>query len=216
MIAVLAALVLPAYQTLSIEGWTVFVEKPLAESKTDWPPVRAQLEKQLYQITRVVPDPALGKIRQVKVWVHIKAPGTPCMAYHPGRQYLVEHGMNPDMAKGIEVGCSDTFLKWTIDQPWMVLHELAHAYHDQFLEKGYENPAIKTAYDAAKKADLYKRVMFWNGRERDGYAATNQMEYFGELTEAYFGVNDMFPFVRGELAKHDPEGLKAVAAAWGL
>lgn len=206
----------PEYRDIEIRGWKAHVERSLFNSLLEWNPVREELDKQLYQIVRVVPHPALGQLKQIPIWVHRKAPMTLCMAYHPGKEYLVEHGMDPNMVKGIEVGCAETFLSWTIDQPWMVLHELAHGYHDRFLSSGYENPGIKTAYEVAMKANLYKRVRFWDGRERDGYAATNQMEYFGELTEALFGQNDMFPFVRGELAQYDAGGLQAVADAWGV
>jgi hypothetical protein len=41
-------------------------------------------------------------------------------------------------------------------------------------------------------------------------------EYFAELSEAYFWVNDFYPFVRAELREHDPAGYAAVEAAWGL
>lgn len=218
MTALLAcALTLPAsgYQAVPMRGWTLQVDEALLAEGQLWERTRDELDAQLYRIVRTVPEPALGKIRQVAVWVHHKAPWTRCMAYHPGREFLVEHGMNPAMAKGIEVGDARTFLVWTLDQPWMVLHELAHAYHDRFLEKGFDNPPVLEAYRAAMGKKLYTKVMGWKGPERDAYAATNQMEYFAELTEAWFGQNDMFPFVRGELLAHDPEGATAVAAAWG-
>jgi hypothetical protein len=31
------------------------------------------------------------------------------------------------------------------------------------------------------------------------------MEFFAEMTEAYFWKNDMFPFDRNELKSYDPE-----------
>jgi hypothetical protein len=123
--------------------------------------------------------------------------------------------MNPEMAKGIEIGSPETFLMWTFDQPWMVFHELAHGYHDRFLPNGFANREVMQAYGAAKAAGTYHTVMFWDGRLRDGYAETNQMEYFSELSEAYFGCNDMFPFVRGELMTVDPTGATVIATAWG-
>jgi len=204
----------PEYEQVTLRGWSLQVEKALIAKSQTWDRVHDELDAQLFRITRTVPEPALGKIRAVTVWVHLKAPWTQCMAYHPGRPFLVEHGMNPAMEKGIEVGDAETFLVWTLDQPWMVLHELAHAYHDRDLKDGYENAPIKAAHAAAKKAGLYARVMGWKGPERDGYAETNPMEYFAELTEAYFGQNDMFPFVRGELLKHDPEGLRVIHESW--
>ena len=33
------------------------------------------------------------------------------------------------------------------------------------------------------------------------------MEYFAELSEAYFGTNDFYPFVRGELQTTRPAGV---------
>jgi hypothetical protein len=206
----------PEYVTHRVHGWTLKVERALYAVRAEWTPVRFELEKQLYQISRVVPVPALAKLREVTIWVHHSAPDTRCMAYHPDRRYLQSHGMNPEMEKDIEVGNAKTFLAWTIDQPWMVFHELAHAYHDRFLDRGFATPAIVAAYQKAMDAGLYAKVMFWDGRERDGYARTNPMEYFAELSEAYFGCNDMFPFVRGELRQYDRQGFEAIEVAWGL
>ena len=44
---------------------------------------------------------------------------------------------------------------------------------------------------------------------------TDPMEYFAELSEAYFGTNDFFPFVRAELKNHDPEACKLLRKLWG-
>jgi hypothetical protein len=44
---------------------------------------------------------------------------------------------------------------------------------------------------------------------------TNPKEYFAELSEAYFGKNDFYPFVRGELKVHDPVGYRLMEEAWG-
>jgi hypothetical protein len=40
------------------------------------------------------------------------------------------------------------------------------------------------------------------------------MEYFAESSEAYFGTNDFYPFVRAELKAHDPEMFKLVGELW--
>ncbi len=44
-----------------------------------------------------------------------------------------------------------------------------------------------------------------NGRRVRHYALTDQKEFFAEMTEAYFGVNDFFPFNHGELKDAEPE-----------
>jgi hypothetical protein len=41
------------------------------------------------------------------------------------------------------------------------------------------------------------------------------MEYFAETTEAFFGTNDFFPFVRSELRRHDPGGYELLKKLWG-
>ena len=57
-------------------------------------------------------------------------------------------------------------------------------------------------------------VAFVTGGERKGYATTDRMEYFAELSEAYFGKNDFFPFTREELKTHDPEGFAVMNEVW--
>ena len=90
-------------------------------------------------------------------------------------------------------------------QPLVVLHELAHAYHDQVLSWDYE--PIREAFDAAVKEGQYEKVLHIDGRTVRHYALTDHKEYFAEATEAWFGCNDFYPFVRPELKKHDVESV---------
>jgi Mlc titration factor MtfA (ptsG expression regulator) len=106
------------------------------------------------------------------------------------------------------------FLSWTRQQPWMVLHELAHGYHDRFIERGYRNASIRRALTQAREAGLYEEVQHISGRMRRHYAATNPMEYFAEGTEAYFGKNDFFPFDREELREYDPGLYRLLEELW--
>ena len=119
------------------------------------------------------------------------------------------------MAGGIELANARNFLDWTLEQPWMVLHELAHAYHHKFLPGGFENSELKAAYQNALKSKGYDSVLKIAHTEEKAYATTNPMEYFAETTEAFFGTNDFFPFVRSELRRHDPVGLRAAQKAVG-
>ena len=98
----------------------------------------------------------------------------------------------------------------------MLLHELSHGYHHQFLEGGFQNSRIKAAYENAIKTHLYDRVLRSSGVEEKAYAATNPMEYFAETSEAYFGTNDFFPFVRIELRRHDPTAFDTLEKLWGV
>jgi len=204
------------YRVEEIEGWQVVVHRSLFQEQAELGArTLRHLRAQLYQIVHRLPQDAVGKLRQVKIWVEFQDPNHPCMCYHPDVNWLREHGMNPAKAKCVELANSETFLKWTVQQPWMVLHELAHAYHDQFLDKGYGNEAVRGAFRRSEEANRYASVLRINGRKDRHYAATNPMEYFAEATEAFFGTNDFFPFVRAELAEHDPEMFELLQRLWG-
>jgi dipeptidyl-peptidase-4 len=137
------------------------------------------------------------------------------MQYHPDRGWLIGHGHDPRLAKHVHIPrAADLYAPATwAKHPYCVLHELAHAYHDQVL--GFENPEVEKVYDAAKEKKLYDEVLLYTGQKVRHYALTNPKEYFAETTEAYFGVNDFYPFVRAELKEHDPAGFALMETVWG-
>lgn len=47
------------------------------------------------------------------------------------------------------------------------------------------------------------------------YALNNEKEYFAEITEAYFGINDYFPFNYNDLNNYDIVGFNAALFVWG-
>jgi len=208
------------YKRRQIEGWKVQVSSGLLEKHSaSCTAALKLLDHQLYLVRRVVPGAALRKLRRVTLWVEwdtSKASGAPCMCYHPNPQWLADHGVLPGKAHCIELTHARNFLKWTIDQPAMLVHELAHAYHHRFLPGGFDNPEIRAAYESAKRSRRYSRVLRINGRIGRAYAMTNVMEYFAEGSEALFGTCDFYPFVRSELKKHDPRGYSVLREAWGM
>ena len=96
----------------------------------------------------------------------------------------------------------------------MVLHELAHAYHDQVF--GYDHAGVEAALAAAREAGTYERVLHFDWETVRAYALNNPMEYFAEMTEAYFGTNDFYPFVRAELKEVDPRVFELLEKVWGV
>jgi hypothetical protein len=121
------------------------------------------------------------------------------------------------MAKSIEITNVDRFKFENTRMPYMMLHELAHAYHDQVLD--FRNPEIRSAFENARDSGNYKKVKRFTGRkiiEDKAYAMSNAKEYFAESTEAYFGKNDFFPFDRDELKSHDPKMLELLEELWGV
>jgi hypothetical protein len=46
------------------------------------------------------------------------------------------------------------------------------------------------------------------------YALADHREFFGEMTEAYFGSNDFFPFNRAELMTAEPRIYQLLETIW--
>jgi hypothetical protein len=211
------------HQTNSIEGWTVLVSEQLLKGEKEATTRALELLRvQLKEIVRVVPAPAVAKLREVTLWFSPEYPGvTPRAEYHPGAGWLRDNGRDPAMVKAIEFTDVRNFESETKRMPNFTLHELAHAYHDRVLAGGFDNAQIKAAYERAKASGSYDKVERWfgNGRQNTlerAYAMTNSMEYFAETTEAFFSRNDFFPFTREELHRHDPEMEKLLERAWKL
>ncbi|MBV9125409.1 MAG: hypothetical protein JO112_18795 [Planctomycetes bacterium] len=202
------------YAPQEIEGWTVRVNKRLLEEKHQKLGRRTLklLEDQLFRIAQVVPPGPLAKLRRIPIWVELEEPHHPCMCYHVSAGWLSQHGMNPQKAGAVEIANAENFLSWSFQQPWMVLHELSHGYHDQVL--GFDNPEIRACYDQAVASRSYESVLHWDGRKVRAYALTNEKEYFAETTEAFFGTNDFYPFVRSELKEHDPKMYQLLEKFW--
>jgi len=201
------------YEVQSIEGWTVYVNRRLLTTEREiGRQVLRLLRVKLYDINRVVPPAALAELHKVPIWVEYEDRGFPCACYHPSRRWLAEHGYNPDKAGAVEIANAKRFLAWTINQPWMVLHELAHAYHHRVL--GHDHAGIRAAYERAKNSGSYESVLNYRGRRVRAYALRNSQEYFAELSEAFFGTNDFYPFVRAEIIEHDPQMYRLLERLW--
>lgn len=201
------------YAIRNIEGWTVYVnDRLLDERKGLGHDMLGLVRVKLYDVNRVIPNPALKKLHEVRLWLEVESEQVTCACYHPSKQWLSEHGFNPAKAESVEIGNAGNFLQWSLHQPSMVLHELAHGYHHRVL--GYDNPDIKAAYRRAVESGSYESVLRYNGEQARAYALNNDQEYFAEQTEAYFGTNDFYPFVRAELMQHDPLMYETLKKLW--
>ncbi|MHC4507581.1 MAG: hypothetical protein ACYTAO_01300 [Planctomycetota bacterium] len=201
------------YAVEEIEGWKVFVNKELLSDHAQLAEdVLKLLKFQLFQITRVVPAESLEAIRKVTIWVEYDAPRHRCMCYHPSKKWLSDNGFNPEKQRSVEIANAENFLKWTVGQPWMVMHELAHAYHHRVL--GYDHAEIRKAFEEAVRSKGYESVLHISGRAKRAYALNNDQEYFAECTEAFFGTNDFYPFVRSELQQQDAQMCALLGRLW--
>lgn len=204
-----------------VEGWALHISPVLLEKESQATDKALMLlRQQLQEIIRVVPAPAVEKLRRVPLWFSPAYPGVqPRAEYHPSAAWLRDNKRDANMAKGVEFTNIAIFEQEVDRMPNFVLHELAHAFHDQVL--GFDQSEIVAAYERAQKAGIYEKVERWSGSGKPrafgrAYGLTNAKEYFAETTEAYFSRNDFFPFTRQELVKHDPEMAAVLARAWGV
>jgi hypothetical protein len=201
-----------------VEGWTVTVSrKLLAEQPEQTRDALRLLATQLKEVARVVPGPAIERLRRVRLWLSPEYPGIlPRAEFHPSGDWLRERGRNPAMAGGVEFTNIRIFPAETRRMPCFALHELAHAFHHLVL--GDDNIELVAAYEHAKAGGKYDRVERQDSEGRKtfdrAYALTNVREYFAESTEAYFGRNDFYPYDRRDLAEADPDMCLLLSRLW--
>jgi hypothetical protein len=207
-----------SYTIQKIEGWTIRVDDRLLASSNDV--VRTQalrfLEYKLSDIKVVVPEDKVKKLQTVSIVLDLNHGKIGPMQYHPSAGWLKANGYSTDLARCVHLPrAADLAMKRNIsEQPWVILHELAHAYHDQVL--GFDEPRIREAYEKYKKSGHGEKALLYDGRRVKHYALTNHKEFFAEMTEAYFGVNDFFPFNRAELKEAEPEIYELMVSIWEI
>jgi hypothetical protein len=201
-----------------IDGWKVRVDDRLLgdspEAQTGARALRF-LEAKLVEIKAVVPATRLHDLQKVTIVLDLTCGELETMQYHPDAGWLEAHGFPTDLAKCVHVPrAADLPTRRNInEQPWAILHELAHAYHDQKLS--FDEPRIKEAYQKFKTSGHGDAALLYDGKRVKHYGLTNQMEFFAEMTESFFGVNDFFPFNRAELHEAEPELFKLLTEVWG-
>jgi hypothetical protein len=198
------------YEDRKIEGFTVRVSPEWQREPALRDRCLKIMSDSLARLAEIVPAPTWQKLEQVPIWLDYEEVHFINGAYHPSRLWLIGHGMDPERAKSVQFTRN---LATLIDsQPNLVLHELAHAYHDLVLGERY--PAIIEAYQKALAGGLYDSVERNDGSRGRAYALKSPQEFFAELGEAYFGENDYFPFTREQLREYDADSFKVIVEAW--
>tara|TARA_R110000772_G_C13254313_1_gene434804 strand:- start:330 stop:1283 length:954 start_codon:yes stop_codon:yes gene_type:complete len=206
------------YESQNIQGFDVYVE---LDALNNYPQetneaINLLTSKLIEIIDFELKDEIIEELKLVKIFVDWNTTNGAAV-YHPSLQWLIDNGYIEEKWKSIEISNITNFINWTeLNQPFMVMHEFAHAYHDRVL--GFSYAPIIQSYNNAMQNNLYDSVLYHAGNGiyyyREAYATTNNKEYFAELTEAYLGENDFFPFIREELELHDPIGYDLVLSIW--
>jgi len=209
----------PFYKPIQkdVEGWNIAVDPELLQPKHKAIADKAftALANHLQRVKFILPETKVKELQKLPIRLELHNDRLGNMQYHPSRQWLRANRHDPALAKHVHLPRAKSLYAphmWA-KHPYVVLHELAHAYHDQVLS--FNNKEIMAAYEAAKKEGIYEKVLLYTGRTVKHYGLNNHKEYFAESTEAYLGVNDFYPFVRAELKKHDPRMFKIMEKVWG-
>jgi hypothetical protein len=205
-----------SHTTRKIEGWTVRVDDRLLQGAEVELGQRAMrlVENKLADIKVVVPEDRVAKLQKVTIVLDLNHGELKSMQYHPSADWLKNNGYAEDLAKCVHLPrAADLGTSRNVrEQPWFLLHELAHAYHDQVL--GFDEGRIAEAFAKYKKSGHGDMTLLHDGRRVKHYALTNPMEFFAEMTESYFGSNDFFPFNRAELKEAEPEIFELMTEIW--
>lgn len=201
----------------NVEGWTIKVDPQLLDD--DGAALGEKclkaLANHLQRIKFILDEERVASLQKRPIWMEKDNPKIRGMQYHPGRGWLVSKQLDPRLVKHVHIPQAGELLKQSVwaKHPYVILHELAHAYHDQVLS--FDNREVIEVYEAAKEAGIYEKVLLYTGREVQHYGLNNHKEYFAEMTESYLGVNDFYPFVRAELKQHDPKMFALMKKIWG-
>lgn len=211
------------YEHRELRGFPLMVRREFMEQDPDLlARVLTRMDADLEELASIVPGPALEALHSTTIWVELQGAtieggmsgrGLCC---HWSADWLASVGLPREKAGGVEIVNPHDYLAWRTTQPYMLLHELAHAYHRMI---GPDLPEILGAYQHAVAAGLYEHVgrnSVPAGETVRAYAATNHHEYFAELSEAYLALNDFEPYTRAQLKALDPEGFAMVERLWGM
>ena len=215
-----AQLTVNGYTNYTLSGFNVLVENDAFTNNSVLTNEAIDLlEINLIEISHFNIDPVkLDSLKVVPIFMDWNTT-TGAAQYHPSESWLIANSYIPEKARCVEISNITNFINWTNqNQPYMVLHELSHAYHHRVLN--FNDPTITNAFNNAVSNNLYTNVSYHIGggnyiNQASAYALTNEKEFFAEITEAYFGLNDYFPFDYNDLNNYDLVGFNAAVFVWG-
>ena len=200
----------------NLEGWKIRVDDRLLHAPHEALGTQALrfLEAKLVEIKAVVPAERVQELQTVTIVLDLNCGKLGSWQYHPDAGWLKAHGFPTDLAKCVHLPrAAEVVTRRNIrEQPWAVMHELAHAYHDQVLT--FEEPRIMEAFERFKQSGHGDATLLYDGRKVKHYALSNHKEFFAEMTESFFGFNDFYPFNRAELKESEPELLALLTRIW--
>lgn len=205
------------HEIREIEGWRVRVDVSLlkGEHKATGDLALRIMDQRLHRIRMRVPAGPVAKMQEVPIFLD-RAHPLGGAHFHPSGGWLKSHGYDPAMGKSVHITSANVLIGSAKRSGGgcVMLHELAHAYHFRVL--GFNNRDIIEGQKQFRLSGKFEMVPYASGHKRPHYGLMNPMEYFAEMSEAFFVSNDFYPFNRSELAASDPHTYKLIGRIWGV
>lgn len=203
----------PGYKYRQMNGFSLFVHNTVLENNEKSTLHRKPLDVLQLELDMVVgnlPPSTVAVLRRVPVWVQWNASSGAAVAqYHAGNKLNKKYSF-ASMDRAVKSNCIEILRMESLaaehqgqQHRCILLHELAHAVHHHVFD--YDNPVIEAAYAQAMSKGLYQGQ----------YAATDSKEYFAEISCAYFGYLNYYPYTRADLKTYDPVGYEMMTRTWG-
>ena len=202
-----------AYLQKRIEGWTVYIDPDMKDTKAFTDEMCKLLGYKLHLINRYVPEKGLAGLHKIPIWLELDSPAVKYITCHDDKKALDRMGLNPDKLNAVEIGNAHNFRRWQHLQQSALLHCLGRAHYQQLDDTARK--AVAEQYAKACKSGKYNSVLRFDGRQVRHPALLNGKAFFAEMTESYYGFNDHYPFLQFELARHDPQVCQLLAKLWG-
>lgn len=205
------------YWVVDLNGWKLYVHPSIFERPKQWADFVALMSEKLNQVRRLLPqDSYIQTMQSTIFWVESFNEVLPdsSFVYHLSEDWLKAYGQNPDKSGHIEIANIDKALERFGKDKNTVIHEVIHAFHHKIIPKELAD-AVNSIYLQVLAEGRYQSVPYREGGYRRAIASFNKWAYFAELTEAYLGENDYYPFSRGDIASYDPAIYPILAQIYG-
>ena len=230
------------YERIHLQGFQIFYEQNVFDLHED---LLETLTIDLEEVRRLLPKTAACAQLVSNTYIYLNTSliygrgeeGYGC-CYHAtsGQTWLREHGMNELKAGCVELYSASDYLESRLlwGTGGLVLHELAHAYHDKMCAGGFECPVVIDAYQGAMCEGKYDCIpsvhgpqaqLIADGKKLKAYACTDCKEYFAELSVSFLSpvdrdeskseFNKWYPHNRQQLQAHDPMAFDVLSELWG-
>jgi len=183
----------PDHEVRSIQGWTVHLDKNLLsdERRNEREEALELLEIHLVRIRKILRKKNVRRIQQIPIVLDLRHDELSSMQYHPSAGWLRNHGYPEEMEHMVHIPRVKRFTSRSLlmNQPMVVMHELAHGYHDRVL--GFDHDKIESLFERVRASGRLDEVFHVSGKKKRHYALKDIKEFFAEMTEAYLGSDSV-------------------------